>query len=452
MTLREENHPPTAKRSLGVLSLLSIGIGGMIGGGIFAVTGLTIELTRGAAPLAFIIAGMVALLTAYSYCKLTLRYPSAGGTVEFLNRAYGSGMVTGALSILLCLSYIILLAIYAYAFGSYGAQLFEGKMLLVHVFATAILVLLAVLNFIGPHIVMRSENGFNLIKMLLLSGFIILGLVIPGQFSRLEPATWAAPLPLVAGAMVVFLNYEGFELIANASPQVRNPRRSLPFAYIGSVLIVMLFYVLIAVVVVGHMSFTAVRANSDSVLSVAAQTLLGHTGTLLLIIAALVATSSAINATFYGSGRLTYLIAKYGELPAEFEHNIRQQPIEGMILFAVLSVIIVNLAPLTAIATMGSAGFLLVFAAVNFANYRLARETRAYRTIALAGFIACLIAFAALCWQTLTNPATRWQMMILAALILISLAIEWIYRCISHREVHMGHLKLKPMGGTDARS
>ncbi len=452
MTLRKENHPVPAKRSLGVLSLLSIGIGGMIGGGIFAVTGLTIELTRGAAPLAFIIAGMVALLTAYSYLKLTLRYPSAGGTVEFLNRAYGSGMVTGALSILLCLSYIILLAIYAYAFGSYGAQLFGGKFLLVHVFATAILVLLAVLNFLGPHIVIRSENGFNLIKMLLLSGFISLGLVMPGQFARLAPATWVAPLPLVAGAMVVFLNYEGFELIANASPQVRNPRRSLPLAYIGGVLIVMLFYVLIAVVVVGHMSFTAVQANSDSVLSVAAQTLLGHTGTLLLIIAALVATSSAINATFYGSGRLTYLIAKYGELPVEFEHNIRQQPIEGMILFAVLSVIIVNLVPLTAIATMGSAGFLLVFAAVNFANYCLARETQACCTIALAGFIACMIAFAALCWQTMENPATRWQMMILAALILISLVIEWLYRRIAHREVHMGHLKSKLRGGTDARS
>lgn len=411
----------------------------MIGGGIFAVTGLTIELTQGAAPLAFIIAGVVALLTAYSYWRLTLRYPSAGGTVEFLNRAYGSGLVTGSLSILLCLSYIILLTIYAYAFGSYGAALFGGGILLAHLFATAILVLLAVLNFIGPHIVIRSENGFNLIKILILSGFIIIGLVLPGQFFRLEPTTWVPPLPLVAGAMVIFLNYEGFELIANASPQARNPHHTLPLAYLGGVLIVMLVYVLIAVVVIGHMSFAMIRANSDSVLSAAAQTLLGNTGTLLLIIAALVATSSAINATFYGSGRLTYLIAKYGELPLEFEHNIRQQPIEGMILFALLATIIVNLVPLTAIATMGSAGFLLVFAAVNFANYRLARKTRAYRSVALAGFVACLIAFAALCWQTLANPETRWQMMILVALIGISLAIEWIYRRITRREVHMGH-------------
>ncbi len=410
----------------------------MIGGGIFAVTGLTIELTRGAAPLAFIVAGIVALLTAYSYWKLTLRYPSAGGTVEFLNRAFGSGFATGSLSILLCLSYIILLAIYAYAFGSYGAELFGGNALLAHVFATGILILLTLLNFIGPHIVIRSENSFNLIKMAILFAFIAAGLILPGHFSRIEPASWVPPLPLIAGAMVIFLNYEGFELIANASPQARNPQRSLPFAYLGGVSIVILFYVLIAAVVLGHMSFAAIHTHSDSVLSAAAWALGGNVGKLLLIIAALVATSSAINATFYGSGRLTYLIAKYGELPAAFEHNIRKQPIEGMILFSVLSVLLVNIVPLAAIASMGSAGFLLVFAAVNIANFRLAHETQARRSLALAGAIACLIAFAALCWQILEDPATRWQIMILVVLVALSAATEWVYRRFSRREIHMG--------------
>ena len=81
---------------IGTFSALSIGIGGMVGGGIFAVTGLTVELTRGAAPLAFVVAGVVALLTAFSYWRLSLRYPSEGGTVEFLNIAFGTGLFTGA--------------------------------------------------------------------------------------------------------------------------------------------------------------------------------------------------------------------------------------------------------------------------------------------------------------------------------------------------------------------
>ena len=111
------------KVGLGTFSTLSIGIGGMVGGGIFAVTGLTIEVTKGAAPMAFLIAGIVALLTSYSYLKLTLRFPGEGGTVDFLNRAFGGGILTGAANILLLLSYVVLVAVYAYAFGSYGAEL-----------------------------------------------------------------------------------------------------------------------------------------------------------------------------------------------------------------------------------------------------------------------------------------------------------------------------------------
>ncbi len=95
----------------------------MVGGGIFAITGLAIELTGGASPVAFMVAGLVALLTAYSYWKLTLAYPSEGGTVEFLNRGFGTGILTGGLNILLCLNYVVLLSIYAYAFGAYGARL-----------------------------------------------------------------------------------------------------------------------------------------------------------------------------------------------------------------------------------------------------------------------------------------------------------------------------------------
>jgi amino acid transporter len=101
------------KPGLSTFSSLSIGIGGMVGGGIFAVTGLTVEITRGGAPVAFLIAGVVALLTSYSYLKLTLRYPGEGGTVEFLNRAFGGGIVTGAANILLLLNYVVLLAVYA---------------------------------------------------------------------------------------------------------------------------------------------------------------------------------------------------------------------------------------------------------------------------------------------------------------------------------------------------
>lgn len=429
---------------VGTLSALSIGIGGMVGGGIFAVTGLTVELTRGAAPVAFVVAGIVALLTSYSYLKLTLKYPSEGGTVEFLNRGFGSGILTGSANILLCLSYVVLLAIYAYAFGSYGASMFPKAdyHFWQHTLITGVVIFLGIVNFFGADLAIKSENLFNALKMIILAGFVIFGLLAPIEWSRLSTDNYVAPFAIISGAMIIFLNYEGFELIANAGKDVVNPERALPIAYIGGVVIVIFFYFLITMVVVGHMNIPAIESASNYALSAAANTFMGRFGFIAIVIAALLATSSAINATFYGSGRLTYIIAKSGELPKELEREIRHQPLEGMIIFAVLTLLIANFVPLHAIATMGSAGFLLIFMAVNVANYRLAKETQSKAWISLLAAISCLVALVALCWQTWIEYSTRSQLLILFAMILSSLMIEVVYRYITKREIHMGRKKM----------
>ena len=431
--------PSGGESKLGTFSTLSIGIGGMVGGGIFAVTGLTIEVTRGAAPVAFLIAGVVALLTSYSYLKLTLRFPGEGGTVEFLNRAFGSGIVTGATNILLLLNYVVLLAVYAYAFGSYGvAFLPEAERgFWLHVLISGVIVGLVVLNVLGAELVVRSENLFNAIKMLLLAGFVVAGLLTPMEWSRLGPENYVSPLGLVAGAMLIFLNYEGFELIANASNDVANPRRSLPIAYIGGVSIVIAIYVLIVVVVVGHLSFDEVARVSDHALSVAAEDFLGRAGFVAIAIAALLATSSAINATFYSTGRLTYIIARSGELPNELERSIRGQHLEGTLITAGLGLVIANLVPLEAIATMGSAGFLLVFMAVNVANVRLARDTGGGAWISMSAAASAAVALVVLCVQVAENPATSRHLWILLGMIVGSFGIEIVYRRLTGRAIRL---------------
>jgi len=429
---------------LGTLSTLSIGIGGMVGGGIFAVTGLTVQVTRGAAPVAFLVAGIVALLTSYSYLRLTLRFPGEGGTVDFLNRAFGSGILTGATNNLLLLSYVVLVAVYAYAFGSYGSRTFPAheRGFWLHVLASGVIVGLVVVNYFGALLVVRSENLFNTVKMILLVGFVAVGVATPMDWSRMAPEQYVTPMGLIAGAMLIFLNYEGFELIANASKDVLDPKRSLPVAYVGGVLIAMALYFLIVTVVVGHLGFAEIAAVSDYALSVAAEDFLGRTGHVAITAAALLATTSAINATFYGTGRLAYIIAKTGELPRELERSIRGQHFEGTVLTAALALVIANLVPLESIATMGSAGFLLLFLAVNLANVRLARETGSRRWLSLLGALATGGALAVLCVQVDENPATRSHLWILAGMIGISLAIELAYRGVTGRE-----LRIHPSAG-----
>ena len=429
----------SGEAKLGTFSTLSIGIGGMVGGGIFAVTGLTVQVTKGAAPIAFLIAGIVALLTSYSYLKLTLRFPGEGGTVEFLNRAFGSGIVTGAANILLLLSYVVLLAVYAYAFGSYGASFFpeQDRSFWRHVLISGVIVGLVVVNVFGASLVVRSENLFNAVKMLLLFAFVVAGFLTPMEWTRLGTENFVMPLSLVSGAMLIFLNYEGFELIANASKDVADPKRSLPIAYIGGVLIVIAIYVLIVTVVVGHLSFTEVTKVSDYALSVAAEDVMGRAGYIAIAIAALMATSSAINATFYSTGRLAYVIARSGQLPKELERSIRGQHLEGTLITAAFALVIANLVSLDAIATMGSAGFLLLFMAVNLANCRLARETGSRAWLSGLAALSTAIALIVLCVEVDENPATRSHLWILVGMILVSLAIELAYRRITGRTIRL---------------
>lgn len=426
---------------LGTFSTLSIGIGGMVGGGIFAVTGLAVEVTRGAAPTAFLIAGIVALLTSYSYLKLTLRFPGEGGTVEFLNRAFGSGIVTGSANVLLLLNYVVLLAVYAYAFGSYGATFFPAQQgdFWLHTLITAVIVVLVLVNVFDASLVVRTENFLNAGKLVLLAAFVVAGLFTPMEWSRLGPENYVSPMGLVAGAMLIFLNYEGFELIANASQEVANPRRTLPIAYVGGVMIAIAIYVLIAMVVVGHLGFTEVARVSDHALTVAAEEFMGRTGHLFVAIAALMATSSAINASFYSTGRLTYIIARSGELPKEIERTFRGQHLEGVLITAVLALLVANLVPLEAIATMGSAGFLLLFMAVNIAAVRLARQTGGRAWISALAALSTGFALVTLCLQVEENPATRRHLWILLGMILASLGIETTYRYFTGREIRLVH-------------
>ncbi|MGJ8584111.1 MAG: APC family permease [Marinosulfonomonas sp.] len=430
---------PTPQEKIGTLSALSIGIGGMVGGGIFAVTGLTIAVTKGAAPVAFAIAGIVALLTSYSYLKLTLAYPGEGGTVDFLNRAFGGGVFTGAANILLLLSYVVLVAVYAYAFGSYAADLFpsQDQAFWQTVLTNGVIVGLLAINVFASRLVLKSENLFNLLKMVLLVGFIVVGLASPMDWSNLNPVHAVSPTGLVAGAMLIFLNYEGFELIANASKDIENPRKSLPIAYIGGVVIAIVLYVLIVAVVLGHMSLEQISASQDTALSAAGRVLLGPVGYYAIVVAAIMATSSAINATFFSTGRLTYIVAKTGQLPKELERSIWGEHAEGTVICAIIALAVANFAPLEAIATMGSAGFLILFFLVNMASVRLARDTGANLWVSLLAAVSTAAALVILCVTVAENPATENHLWILVGMIAFAAIAEAVYRGATGRHIHL---------------
>lgn len=425
-------------KSIGYWSAVAIGVGGMVGGGIFAVLGLATELARGGTPLAFALAGGVALITCYSYVRLSVTYPSQGGTVEFLNQAFGTGTFTGGLNVLLWMSYVVMLALYAYAFGGYGASLLPAQSmpLAEHLLASAVIILFTILNALGAKAAGSLETVIVGLKTAILLLFVGVG-ARAVHFDRLAPNTWTGPVNLVAGGMVIFLAYEGFELIANTAGDVRAPRRTLPRAYFSAVGFVVLLYVAISTVTVGSLDLDKIAAAQDYALAAAARPFMGQTGFVMIAAAALLSTGSAINATLYGAGRLSYVIAKEGQLPEMLERKVWRRPMEGLLITSLLTLVVANALDLSKIAVMGSAGFLLIFAAVNAAALRLNRQARCNRVVAGSGVVACVAALAALVWQRAHVDAT--EVAVLPAMVAVAFAVEGTYRRVSGKErrVHL---------------
>jgi len=429
--LRKVNKKQLMRKTIGLKEAIAIGIGGMVGGGIFAVLGLAVSLAKGGTPIAFLLAGILALITSYSYVKLSKAYPDRGGTVKFINQGFGKTVFSGAMNNLLWVSYIIMLSLYASAFGAYAPNLFQfttDKSVDFHIYATAIIVLATTINYYSISVVGKIESYAVVIKLVILIVFIaagIYGLVGNPNVAQLRIGYWEAPLKLFAGGMVIFVAYEGFELIANAAPDIRKPKKNIPKAYYYSVIFVIILYIIIALVTVGSLPFQNIAAAQDYVLAEAAEPMLGKAGFTVITIAALISTFSAINASLYGGSRVNFEIAQDDELPHHYLAKLWNQPI-GLMITAVITLILVNVLDLESISTAGSVGFLLIFGIVNLVAYKCSHEIEGNRAIALTGFILCFMALVVLLHQQLTS---NWiSILISLGLIAFCFIAEWIYK------------------------
>lgn len=419
-------------KKISLKDAISIGIGGMVGGGIFAVLGLAVSLAKGGTPIAFLFAGIIALLTAYSYAKLSKKYPENGGTVRFIHQQYGNGIFAGGINNLLWVSYIVMLALYSSAFGSYGAQLISltgTKEIDVRIFQSSIILIALFINYLSVKLVGEIESIAVVIKLIILIAFIGVGFygfsVHPENLGQLSPENWESPILLLSGGMVIFVAYEGFELIANSIADLEDKEKNTEKAYFGAVGFVVILYILIAIVTVGTLPFEQIANAEDYVLAKAAEPTLGQIGFTIITITALISTFSAINATVLGSGRVNYDIAVDKELPQFFCRQFWGKPV-GLIITAVLSITLVNLFNLQSISTAGSVGFLLIFSIVNYIGFKQHKELESKKWIHLMASLLCFLAFLTLIIQQFSQNRTG----VIASLsiIVFCISLEWIYK------------------------
>jgi amino acid transporter len=420
-------------KKIGLWEAVAMAVGTMIGASIFSIFGVGAKIAGENLPEAFILSGIFALLVAYSYAKLGSKIISNAGPIAFILNGIGDNLVTGALAILMWLSYVVSITLFIKGFAGYFLPLFSISISPLSMGVTEVLLIafFTTINSLGSKAVGRLEFYIVLVKLSILGVFILLGfLQIAPEY--IVPSFSAEGLHgTLSAAVVFFLSYMGFGLITNASENMKNPKKNVPLAIFISIAIVMFVYVAVSFVAIGNLSIGELIKAQDNALAVAAKPFLGSFGFILISIGALFSISSALNATLYGGANIAYSFAKDGELPEFFERKTWFKSIEGLYITAILSLFFALTFNIGAIATIVSSIFTIIYVFALISHYRLADNYGGNKSFILLNVIILLIVFSALIfyqWQTQRGAFYGTIITLLGALIL-----EYVYRYLKKR-------------------
>ncbi len=431
------------KKAFGLWSAVFLGIGSMVGAGIFVLLGEAGAIAGNLVWISFIFGGIIALLSGYSLAKLATAYPSRGGIVEYLVQCYGEGIFSGSLSVLFYLSAMVAIAMVAKTFGTYAAMMSVGANtpLWTNGFAIGILLLFMLVNLAGSSLIARSENIIVIIK---LSIIILFTIVV---FFYIDPSLLSlkdAPpvINVFSSIALTFFAFEGFRVITNTAEDMENPQSTMLKAMIIAIVFVMLLYVAVTFAVFGNLPLPEIIKAQDYALAEAAKPAFGEMGFTIMAIAALISTASSINANLYAVTNVTYQMAKNGELPKVYERNIWHSS-EGLIVSTVILIVFVLFFNLTEIAAIGSISILFIHALVHIGHLLKIDQTKASKILVVLAIVTIAVAIIlALNYTSKHIPHVGYFIaggFVLAFMIEISLRL--VTKRVISRQTHQGLFK-----------
>jgi amino acid transporter len=355
------------KKAFGLWSAVFLGIGSMVGAGIFVLLGEAGAIAGNLVWISFLLGGVIALLSGYSLAKLAGIYPSRGGIVEYLVQCYGEGIFSGSLSILFYLSAMVAIAMVAKTFGTYLAMMVHLPLeYWANTFAIGVLVLFMIINLAGSSLIARSENIIVIIKLSIIIVFtVIVSFYIDPDL--LSPKDAPAPINIFSSIALTFFAYEGFRVITNTAEDMQDPSKTMLKAMMIAIISVMVLYVGVTFAVFGNLPLGEIIKAQDYALAEAAKPVFGEVGFTVMAIAALISTASSINANLYAVTNVTYQMAKNGELPKIYERNIWHSS-EGLIVSTMILILFVIFFDLSEIAAVGSISILFIHAFVHIGH------------------------------------------------------------------------------------
>jgi amino acid transporter len=415
---------------MSVLGAVFLGVGAMVGAGIFALLGEAGALAGSATWLSFLFGGVIAALLGYAITKFSVRFPSRGGMVSYLARAFGDSHVTGVASWLFYLAGIIVTAMVALSFGSYARELFfddDASANWVKVFGSLVVVAMALVNVVGAEAVGKLQS-LIVVVLLVVFAFFIVVTIGDADFGLLAFDTYPSMTDIVAAVALTFFAYLGFAVIANTAESIPNPARSVPVATYTALSIAAGLYVLISVGVYGTLTVDEVIAAGDTALAQAAEPALGQSGFTMMAIAALLATASSVNANIFAAGGITSNLAKTGQFPSFFGGPFPVLGSRGVAISVALVLVLANFFDLSAIASIGSAVALAIFALVGVAAIRLREQTGSNLVILVAAVVGTLVVLLLFCIDTARNEPRTFISMLVLAVLTVVMDVAWKHK------------------------
>jgi len=420
---------PESKKAFNTISAVMLGIGSMVGAGIFIVIGQAGSIAGNIVWVSFIFGGLAALLSGYSLAKLAVRYPSRGGIIEYLVQSFGEGVFSGSAGVLFYLSQLIAIAAVAKSFGAYAETFMPVSDHWGNIYAIGIVGLFILINLLGAALVAKSENIIVIIKVSVLLFFTAIALFYIKP--KLLSVSDMPPIKDMFFAIgLTFFAYQGFSVITNTVEDMQNPKKTMMRAMTIAILLVAALYIFTSLAVLGNLSLAEVIKAKDYALAEAAKPIFGEMGFKIMAATALLATASAINATLYAATEIGYTMAKEGDLPEIYTYNIHSS-YGGLIVSGILIVpmiIFLNLSEVTTIAAL----VVLIIQGITHAGHLLKiKETGANIFLVSGAAISMFgIALLTLYYTSKSMPFVAYY--ILAAFA-IAFFIEFSFRLINKR-------------------
>jgi len=411
------------KKYLTVRQAAFIGVGAMVGAGIFALLGAAGEVAGAAVWLSFLIAGFVAGLQGYSFAKLGARYPSAGGLLEYVAKSTGNGHFTGITAWLTYAANAIVTAMVAVSFGSYATSTFAGEnQAWIKVFAALIIIVMTAVNVVGSKLVAAAQTVIVYVVLGILAFFAVVTLVNMTP-SLLAPSKYPPFRDIVSAVALTFFAFLGFGIITFTAKDLARPSRQLPRAMYLALGIATVIYVAIALGVFGTLTVEKVIASGGTAIAVAAEPTLGRAGYWLMTVTALFATAGATNAGLYPAQGLSERLAETGQFPPLMARKLGGRVSNGLLIQAAACVVLALVFKLDAIASIGSAVALVIFTLITAAHFRVRAETGASALILALAIVAAGAVFVTFVFTTLIHePAS---IATLAGILVLSVILDF---------------------------